>query len=80
MTFLGIAGTCLGGPSDRFSGDRVLLRFVGLFVGRRLSCWGRCEEMGRKWEGPACGAIRGGDSADDGKIGSASSQDGVVDD
>jgi hypothetical protein len=36
--------------------------------------------MGRKWDGPACGAVRAEISGKDGATGSASSQDGVVDD
>jgi hypothetical protein len=31
----------IAGASDRFSGETVLLRFVGLLLGRRLSCGGR---------------------------------------
>ena len=56
MTFLDggtTADRALVAGSGRFSGDTVRLRFVGLFVGRRLSREGRCEEIGRKWDGPA---------------------------
>ena len=35
------AGCLAAGASACFSGEAVLLRFVGLLVGRRLSCGGR---------------------------------------